>query len=141
MITKLTADQSSNLIELGIDTTLASMYQEEYIISGITKRHFVPYPSKEYWQADSIKPLKPIFTIVDLIKILPNKIEYKSETYNLIYWDSENGDCVVAYSGPYPYDILMYTATPELIDAVYEMIILCIEKEHIKINKETIKKL
>ena len=122
MKTTLTIEESAKLIELGVDAKLASeevattIYEQEYN-----------------------DPRHPIFTLTDILSILPKEIttsetiigdDFTSALY--IEWDCilKKWNCGY-YMLPRPVDV---GVAPELIDALYQLLIWVIENGHL--NKE-----
>lgn len=121
MKTKLTTEQSQHLIELGVP--------------------------KERASKDRISTIKmdvyPVFTLTDLLKILPKIIETEigqGELY--MNYKTLNGDIyavayyTVFYNTVYYHIPTKYNPNKELIDALYELTIWCIENEYLKIVTE-----
>ena len=113
MKTELTIEESASLIELGVDKKLASM--KEFV-------HIYPEVLKGY--AEYAKPWgwMPKFTLTDLLAILPKEIgiedfEMRTDRGNWVaMYRVLNGSCFFA---------------PELIDALYQLLIWVIENGHI----------
>ena len=113
MKTVLTIEESQRLIDLGVDPKMAS--KEPFIFN-------------------------EIFTLTDILAILPKEI---GNGYNLniditgayygaayVCWDEdENGDAVIK-------DIRFDVIDPELIDALYKLLIWCIDNGHIKLKEK-----
>lgn len=120
MKTELTIEQSQRLIELGISARNASKTKAfDDPVSQWTNRGY------------------PIFTLTDLLNILPKEID----GYELNI-STTNHECFVSYIlwdviDDYDYirDILQdkQSFAHELIDALYELAIFCIEHEFIKL--------
>ena len=118
MKTTLTIEESAKLIELGVDPKLASM--EESVGS-----------TNPQGYGGMVIRYKPIFTLADILLILPKEI---NDGYNLnidvtgkyygaayVCWDEdENGKAVIK-------NIIFEAITPELIDALYQLLIWVIE--------------
>ena len=109
MKTTLTVEESQRLIELGVDPKMAS--RETFIFD-------------------------KIFTLYDLLSILPKEIDgyelnmsaNKCEYFvSYILWDTMDG-------GDYIKDILSFKqfSAPELIDALNQLLIWCLEQKIIK---------
>lgn len=110
MKTELTFKESAHLIELGIDFTMASISNSSISTSGAMVIH-------------------PIFTLTDILEILPKEIEvYCEEELIPLHLDittSGLGNWEVSYS-----EINTLKTAPELIDALYRILIWCIENGH-----------
>lgn len=129
MKTELTTEESAKLIELGIDPKLASK-----------GTHGQSY--EDYCLGNPVTPedIKPIFTLTDILSILPKEID---NGYNLniditgkyygaayVCWDEdENWDAVIK-------DICFEAIAPELIDALNQLLIRVITSGHLKIEKK-----
>ena len=114
MRTKLTTEQSLHLVKLGVPTEMASEIEEyDDSISQWTHRG------------------APIFTLTDILDILPKEIEQNNKSYNLVilgfdsYWyaDYVHGKHYLSLISEY-----------ELIDALYELI-CWYYGEHLKSEK------
>ena len=122
MKTTLTIEQSAHLIELGVDAKLAS------------EREFVDKTERDSNQFLEIEEY-PRFALTDLLSILPKEIDSNPNTCldmavgedscGVCYINSENGD-----------DISPRFYTSELIDALYQLAIYCLENNHINTEKK-----
>ncbi|MBD5307612.1 MAG: hypothetical protein HDS14_08340 [Bacteroides sp.] len=158
MKTRLTVEESARLIKLGVDPKMASMCML-YFAEGDTSE---PIPSWEVWKGcgkllcnifdevenveckivpidsdydQSSKEETPIFTLADILSILPKEIndyhlniEASEQGYEACYtlWDYE----VEAYL------FMGATESPELIDALNQLLMWCLEQKIIKQNKD-----
>ena len=115
MKTELTIEQSQKLIELGVDAKLAS---------------------DEYGGGDC--KIIPIFTLSDLLSILPKEIEDNGLTYGLSIWVDEGEWHVKYHQTSLAYRPLSesYNESPELIDALYQLLIWTIENGYIKTDNQ-----
>lgn len=120
MKTNLTPEQSQRLIELGVNPSLAS-------------------ENTEYGAWADSEHGKPIFTLTDVISLLPKKIEAEIQNVRRVVqlevrW---HGDCWLARYSDLHGDIVDDKTSPkldyELIDALYELTIWCIENNHLKV--------
>ncbi|MDE6410036.1 MAG: hypothetical protein K2K81_07325 [Muribaculaceae bacterium] len=109
MKTTLTIEESAKLIELGVDAKLASSYVGMYRV--------------------------PTFTLTDILSILPKEIdgyhlsiEASSQGYEVSYMLWDIGDEAYHFMGA--------TERPELIDALNQLAIWCLENNHIKTDKK-----
>lgn len=122
MKTELTIKESAKLIELGVDANLAS---SEYI--GRSKT----YSNGTFADTDSIGP---IFTLTDILSILPKEIELGDRTENLnIVMD--NCGALVGYPLIHKTHGAAFVKT-ELIDSLYQLLIWCLENGHLKTEKK-----
>ena len=122
MKTRLTAEESAKLIELGVSPERASM-RESSVAYGNGARGIMKAPET------------PIFTLCDLIGILPKSIEHNgyAEAKLNIYTRPHRRECwVVKYivsAKTIPYD----GAGDELIDALYEVLYKLLDN-HVKLG-------
>lgn len=122
MKTQLTPEQSAKLIELGVSPERASMC-ESSVAYGNGARGIMKAPET------------PIFTLSDLIGILPKSIEYGgyAEAKLNIYTRPHRRECWVAKyivsAKTIPYD----GAGDELIDALYEVLYKLLDN-HVKLG-------
>ena len=122
MKTILTAEESQRLIELGVDPKLASM------------KEFVPiHPEVLKGNAEYAKPWGwfPKFRLEDILSILPKEIN----GYHLNIEASEQG-YEVCYKLWDTYHFMGATESPELIDALYSLLIWCLENKIIKLKED-----
>lgn len=122
MKTELTIEQSVRLIELGVDPKLASNDKVTY------DKNVKPYHH-------------PIYSLADLLSILPKEIttsetimgdDFISELQ--INWDCNRKLWRCAYLVlPHPVDVGI---APELIDALYQLLIWCLEQGYLKTEKK-----
>lgn len=117
MKTKLTKEQSTHLIELGVPYTKAGGRDVEY--------------------TDHIPRRLPIFTIIDLLEILPKEIDISK--FYMIRRDGEWDVGYCYYNGDelYPFhdlDFDSFKHKEELIDALYELTVWSIENGHLKFD-------
>lgn len=122
MKTELTIEESARLIELGVDAKLAS--HDKVVFDKNDK----PYSH-------------PIYDLTDILSILPKEIT-TSET---IMGDDFTSDIGINwYSNvrlwkcgytclPLPYNVGI---APELIDALYQLLIWCLENGYLKTEKK-----
>lgn len=137
MKTELTIEQSRELIKLGIDSSKASLVGE-FKGSGDLKSFFDEYLTDR----DESYRKYTIFTLDDLLDFIPKSfrrsISYKIDgeectfytDYHLIIKYENNNwivtiDCVNNLSFPRYFE-------EELIDALYKLVIWCIENGYIK---------
>lgn len=126
MKTTLTIEESAQLIELGVNTKLASM------------KEFVPiHPEVLKGNAEYAKPWGwfPKFRLEDILSILPKEIDDNPNTCldmavgkdscGVCYINSNNGD-----------EISTRFYAPELIDVLNQLLIWTIEQGHLKTEKK-----
>lgn len=138
MKTTLTIEESGRLIELGVDPKMASMVSWKQTENWQRKSVL---DNKEHLQLKPFRPMvmgferfdcKDIFTLTDLLSILPKEID----GYHLTIEASEKGYDV----GYELYDSFedrtffmgSQATTPELIDALYQLLIWCLEQGYCK---------
>ena len=110
MKTKLTPEESAKLIELGVSPERASE-SESSVAYGNGAREIMKTPQT------------PIFTLAELIDILPEEV-YGS-TLGMEY-DCEFKQWWVGYR------VRHLESAPELIDAIYSLLVWCLVKGHVK---------
>lgn len=122
MKTQLTAEESAKLIELGVSPERASE-SDSSVAYGNGARGIMKVPET------------PIFTLADILDILPKEINAfgipaRLQMYNhpAEYWIAS----YVTYDG----GTLTYqnpcSAEKELIDALYSLLVWCLEKGYVK---------
>jgi len=106
MKNKLTIEQSNRLIELGVSRDIASE----------TEIYDEPWHRAYY----------AVFTVTDLLNILPKEATYNgvTETLTIII---EPHRAMAGYPFVNSNDVIFYA--PELIDALYELTIFCIKNK------------
>lgn len=109
MKTQLTKEQSQRLIELGVPKEKASL-QVLFEEDG-------PF---DIWNEDILS--RPIFTLTDLLEILPREIE---DCPIEIIWEQKESKWNCIYAG------LISQMSEELIDALYRLTVWCIKNKHI----------
>lgn len=102
----LTAEESAKLIELGVSPERASERTPDYTDINNTSR---PLERREWL---------PIFTLADIIDILPKEIRHNGCTYKL----NEDDDL----------DSLKGYLCEELIDTLYLLLVWCLKKGYVK---------
>lgn len=130
MKTKLTPEQSQRLIELGVDTSKAS---GEKVFVDI-------HPEVLKGNAEYARPwgFIPTFDLSDILSLLPKEI-HDTEIYVKLYLTIEtdyNNTWLAAYREYCGGEIVMEIGekvAPELIDALYELLIWCITNKHLKL--------
>lgn len=116
MKTELTIEQSARLAELGVDPKMAS---------GLT---IFDDPVSQWTHRGKL-----IFTLTDLLAILPKEIDTNLGTITLSIIASDLSDggnnwtaCYIDKDIVAPFEITVFAA-PELIDALYQLLIWCLE--------------
>ena len=122
MKTTLTIEESAKLIELGVDPKLASSHTlGVQTPTGITNVY------------RKVEEGKPIFTLSDILSILPKEIEVdKVELSLVIEWQYNKWYACYMGRGRMAGDC----SAPELIDALYQLLIWAIENNFVNLNKE-----
>lgn len=124
MKTQLTAEESAKLIELGVSPERASEIKVE-----------VKEPSRGCPNIYCSEVKRPIFTLSDLVSLLPKSIEHNgyAEAKLNIYTRPHRRECWVAKyivsAKTTPYD----GAGDELIDALYEVLYKLLDN-HVKLD-------
>lgn len=115
MKTVLTIEESAKLIELGVDAKLAS------------GRYFADVTPNDGESFLDVKEY-PIFTLTDILAILPKEIHIHrgGDTLSMMY--HHNGKWYVGYTNVT--DFCEHTkVAPELIDALYQLLIWVLENK------------
>ena len=132
MKTQLTAEQSAKLIELGVSPERVSESKSS-VAYGNGARGIMKVPEM------------PIFTLTDILDILPKEIEVDSpnadggidteDCYLCTQW-CMNGDyadnhqwCAFYTPG---FQLIGDCTAPELIEALHSMLVWCLEKGYVK---------
>ena len=112
MKTQLTAEQSAKLIELGVSPERASKIKVE-----------VKESSRGCPNIYCSEVKRPIFTLADILDILPK--ENVGSNLGMEY-DCEFKQWWVGYN------LRHLESAPELIDALYSLLVWCLEKGYVK---------
>ena len=120
MKNKLTIEESQKLIALGVDAELASW------------REFVDKPEEDSNQFLEIEEY-PRFTLTDILSILPKEIDsyHLNISAGKIEWYVSYENIGINNTMLVKWD----AAASELIDALNQLAIYCLENNHIKIEK------
>ena len=112
MKTQLTAEESAKLIELGVSPERASE-RESSVAYGNGARGIMKAPQT------------PIFSLADILDILPKEInrEHLEMGADDEEWYAEYNNITLAGS---------YSFASELIDALYSLLLWCLEKGYVK---------
>lgn len=114
MKTELTVEQSQHLIELGVPKGKAN----EVIFN------------------PNVNEFDFVFRLTDLLQILPNVMHKEKQAYHynlVMYWAEEEKKWRVTYDAIG--DNMGSETATELIDALYELTVWCIENKHLKFYK------
>lgn len=118
MKTRLTKEESAHLISLGVPKEKAS----EELIENI-------------YQKEYDEPRPKIFTLVDILSMLPKVIRYKTSVEDInitaeliIHWR----DTLRTWEVAYGYAVPPHINNEELIDALYELCVECLENKYLK---------
>lgn len=130
MKTTLTPEESQRLIELGVDPKLAS------------EREYIDKTEEDSNQFLNIEEY-PRFTLSDLLSILPKEIEDSNLDIISTQVDIKNHKKVSGWMATYigSHNDLTFTnglvfQAPELIDALYQLLIWCIDNKHINLKEK-----
>ncbi len=123
---QLTAEESAKLIELGVSPERASEITFDLKdVNNLSK----PIERRE---------LLPIFTLADILDILPKKITFGHRTNCRLKMQpiiSSKDRISEVWQACYLHTSLKANAeAPELIDALYSLLVWCLEKWHVKLN-------
>lgn len=121
MKTSLTPEQSATLIAKGISANKASERTPDYKDINNTGK---PLERRE---------LLPIFTLADLLSLIPKVIE--NGLFNLELQADNNGWDVIYSSYHEGYDPQYIASDKELIDVLYSALLWCIGNRHIDLTK------
>ena len=116
MKTTLTAEQSAELIKHGVDKDKASLMQDD-------DRGRWPYPSV------------PIFTLADLLSLLPKEIKRDSlDRPYVLHIIREEDRTIAAYRRDWDSITGADKRTSEFIDSLYELLLWAIDNNHVKLD-------
>ena len=130
MKTQLTAEESAKLIELGVSPERASEtrmdFNGTYAYVHGEEAQTVKDCVNGYFYVEECR----IFTLADILDILPKKVKIHrdGDTLSMIY---HCGQWRVGYSNCAEYCNHTKVA-PELIDALYSLLLWCLEKGYVK---------
>ena len=149
MKTALTVEESARLIELGVDPKMASMVSWKQTQNWERKSVL---PNKEHLSSKPFEPIvmgferfevKDVFTLADILSILPKEIGHMriltiNSTDTLYFafyahWEKEYMDSCEE-KVIHGINDKAFSA-PELIDALYELLIWCLEQKIIKLKE------
>ena len=134
--TQLTAEQSAKLIELGVSPERAS---EIYIDAGEHDKFSISKATSMMLEcAHEAKVITPIFTLSDLVSLLPKKITFGHRTNCRLKLQpiiSSKDRISEVWQACYLHTSLKANAeAPELIDALYSLLVWCLEKGYVKVD-------
>lgn len=123
----LSIEQMLHLKELGVDTSKATFYVNPC------------HPDKHTFSLGAYNSLmrfsftkEPVFTLQDILDLLPKKLENRHEEYELTFFYSlESHDWKVQYLND-NVSFMSYRGGYELIDVAYEMLCWCANSGYIK---------
>ena len=149
MKTTLTVEESQRLINLGVDPKLASMVSWKQTETWARKSVL---PNKEHLTLKPFKPMvigferfevKDVFTLADILSILPKEIEDSNLDIISTQVDIKNHKKVSGWMATYigSHNDLTFTdglvfQAPELINALYSLLIWCLENKIIKLKED-----
>lgn len=119
MKTELTIEESAKLIELGVDAKLASKCESAMKVCA-SGRGIIRLPES-----------RPIFTLSDLLSILPKRIDTDEDVHTIVMSMDEEAD--VWYAAYMGFSKTQFAS--ELIDALNQLLIWCLEQGHCKCGK------
>lgn len=124
MRTTLTPEQSATLIAKGISTDKASERTPDYKDINNTGK---PLERRE---------LLPIFTLADILSLLPKELKYDSlgRPY-ILHIEIEKDRAIAAYRRGWDSVVGADKRCPELIDALYSLLCWVIDKGYIDLTK------
>ena len=134
MKTQLTAEESAKLIELGVSPERASnMWVKSSSRSYTCEKNNLLLDTLA-WRKENVSNSENygfIFTLADILDILPKKVKIHrdGDTLSMIY---HCGQWRVGYSNCAEYCNHTKVA-PELIDALYSLLLWCLEKGYVKV--------
>ena len=118
MKSKLTPEQSQRLIELGVDPSKVSEF--EYL--------------DPYGLDDAIPTGVPIFTLSDILSLLPKEVRNEELEVKLVL-EGLDDHWRASYVFIGSFDVRQYYDAPELIDALYELLIWVLKNHPDKIKR------
>lgn len=123
MKTRLTAEESAKLIELGVSPERAS------------KRTFDLKDVNNLSKPLERRELLPIFTLADILDILPKEFNVSGTSARLQVYNHPAEYWIASYV-TYDGGTLTYqnpcSAEKELIDALYSLLVWCLKKGYVK---------
>lgn len=120
MKTTLSIEESTRLIELGVDPKLASK-----------RTPGIQIPTDDPNIYYKVKEGDTVFTLSDLLSILPKEILLGNRLYCNLKIQYIYEEWAVNYS---PHAMSIFRA-PELIDSLYQLLIWCLEQGYCKCGK------
>ena len=130
---KLTIEQSSRLIELGVSDEHASLCRIQHEADGETLYRIVPHDEFCYEMA-CLNP-HPIFKLTDILSLLPKEIHTRIDgiraSYHLSMYGS-NKNWGALYRLDDGDDFLEAFEAPDLIDALNELLVWVLKNGYYK---------
>lgn len=117
MKSKLTPEQSQRLVELGVDPCRAS--EKARVYETIDTHH--------RWESGV-----PIFALSDILSLLPKEIRNEELEVKLVI-EGLDDHWRASYVFIGSFDVRQYYDAPELIDALFELLVWCITNKHIEL--------
>ena len=125
MKTELTVAESQRLIDLGIDPKLASKC-DSTMKACASGRGIIRLPES-----------RPIFTLTDILTILPKEIGYDNiNRYYILNIKVNEEESRVWYARGSHIVVGSMKSAPELIDVLNQLAIWCLETGHLKTEKK-----
>lgn len=147
MKTTLTPEQSATLISKGISADKASMFAWQKVRD--SKGNYLSEREKNREYNHGITPKKgmmicglerieytPIFTLSDILSLLPKELKYDSlgRPY-ILHIEREKDRAIAAYRRDWDPVVGADKRRPELIDALYELLLWAIGHGYIDLTK------
>ena len=128
----LTAEESAKLIELGVSPERASEICIDFNGAGRyayvcgEEAQLVRYCVNGHFYVEECR----IFTLADILDILPKEIE----DYHLSIESFKETHYTTYIRDNYDDYLIPHKDAPELIDALYSLLVWCLEKGYVKLN-------
>lgn len=136
----LTIEQMQHLSELGCSTRNASMC----LIRDTEGNRHLSVHDEYCYEAAYMNPI-PVYTLADIIELLPSAIIKDGDEYWLEFGKSnlphEKDTYYVKYISLFDIDLVSFGTQQdyELIDVAYQMLCWCIENRHIETKPDKMK--
>lgn len=133
----LTPEQMRHLSELGCSTRNASMC----LIRDTEGNRHLSVHDEYCYEASYMNPI-PVYTLADIIEMLPSTVNTGGDEYWLEFGKSnlpvEIDTYYAGYISLFDHSLVYYGSSKdyELIDVAYEMLCWCIENGHIETKEE-----
>lgn len=129
----LSVDKMKTLINMGIDTSNASMYwvenEKENKHELFLDDDVMPMDEAEECSDPLGGKIIPTFTFQDILEIIPNVITTKEDNFELHF---SNYQCYVQYIDPKHHKMLNVEFGDSILDAAFNMLIWCKENNFIQ---------